>query len=586
MNKKKVSFLGLLAVFSLLFAQTLSAQPDPGGRGPRDVMREEYDFGDTAFRPPPDAWPPSFPGLEVRASVHSPTDLSDGPFPLVIFLHGRHATCFLGATAFLEWPCSPGRMPIPSYIGYDYAADILASHGYIVVSISANSINARDNSLFDLGMAARAHLVQHHLDRWNDWNTVGGPPFGTRFVGKVNMNNVGTMGHSRGGEGVAEHYVLNADLGFPYGVNAVFPWAPVNFRRPLINHVALDVLLPYCDGDVSDLQGVHFFDDARYVPGDPDDPAAKHTTLVMGANHNFYNTIWTPGGWPAGTADDWLAFVPGGPADPHCGTVKGNRRLTPAQQRGTGIAYIAGFMRLYLGGETAFAPLFKGDVDPPPSAMTSEIFQSYHAPSLTAARRDVNRVLAGINLTTNTLGGAVTQTGLSPYNLCGGEIPQPRHCLPGQPTARQPHTTPSFESSQRGLSQLRFGWDGATATYQNDLPSGTRDVSPFAVFQFRGAVNFTDSRNPSGLQNFSVTVTDGTSNTSTVTLLTSGVRGSLIFPPGGPAVIPLPKVLLNTIRIPLSLFTGIDLTDIQSVRFNFDQQATGALLVSDIAFAD
>ena len=61
-------------------------------------------------------------------------------------------------------------------------------------------------------------------------------------------------------------------------------------------------MLPYCDGDVSDLQGVHFYDDARYnVAGDD---SFKHTFLMMGANHNFYNTVWTPGLFQAGATDD------------------------------------------------------------------------------------------------------------------------------------------------------------------------------------------------------------------------------------------------------------------------------------------
>ncbi len=579
MNKKlKRNLPGFLAFSLLLAAPALLAQ-DPGDPGPLAVTRAEYDFGNV-FRPP--GWPGMFASIEVTASVHYPTDLSGGPFPLVVFLHGRHATCYLGASAFLQWPCTPPREPIPSYIGYDYAAQILASHGYIVVSISANGINAVDNNLFDLGMIPRAQLIQHHLDRWNTWNTAGAPPFGDLFVGKVDLQKVGTMGHSRGGEGVAEHYVFNADAGSPYGVRAVLPLAPVNFRRALVNDVPLEVILPYCDGDVADLQGVHFFDDARYVPGDP---AAKHTAYIMGGNHNFYNTIWTPGGWPAGTADDWLAFVPGGSSDPHCGTVKGNQRLTPEQQRGTLRAYMTGFFRLYIGGETAFAPIFKGDVPPPPSAMTTQIFSTYHAPDLPAARRDVNRLLNAANLATNTLGGAVTQTGLTPYNLCGGEIPQPRHCLAGQPNSRQPHTTPSFHSSQRGLSQLRLGWDDITATYLNDLPASTGDVSGFAAIQFRAGLNFTDTRNPVGMpRDFSVTLTDGAGNSATS--LVSASSGALFFPPGGPAVIPVPKVFLNGIRLPLSLFSGVDLTSIQSVRFNFDQQLSGALLLSDIAFAD
>lgn len=584
MNKKlRRSFPGFLAFSLLLAAPALLAQ-DPGEPGPFAVTREDYDFGDKAFTPT-DFVPLVPPArVEVRASVHYPTDLSGGPFPLVVFLHGRHATCHLGASAFLQWPCTPPRQSIPSYQGYDYVTELIASHGYIVVSISANGVNARDNSVLDLGALARAELIQHHLDIWQTFNTVGGEPFGDRFVGKVNLNNVGTLGHSRGGEGVVRHVLLNAAQGFPYGINAVLPLAPVDFNRPVINNVPLAVPLPYCDGDVSDLQGVHFFDDARYnVPGDG---APKHTVLVMGANHNFYNTIWTPGGWPAGTADDWLAFVPGGSGDSHCGTVKGNRRLTPEQQRGTGKAYITGFMRVYLGGETVFSPIFKGDVPPPPSAMTDEINVSYHAPDTPASRLDVNRLLTAVNLTTNTLGGAVTQAGLTPYDLCGGEDPQPRHCLVGQPTARQPHTTPSARApDRRGLSQLRLGWDDMKAAYQNDLPASTGDVSGFAAIQFRAGLNFTDTRNPAGMPgDFSVTLTDGVGNSAT--RLVSASSGALFFPPGGPAVIPVPKVFLNGIRLPLSLFSGVDLTSIQSVRFNFDQQLSGALLLSDIAFAD
>jgi len=66
-------------------------------------------------------------------------------------------------------------------------------------------------------------------------------------------------------------------LGAPYGIKAVFPLAPVDFNRPNVNNAALNVMLPYCDGDVADLQGVHFYDDARYnVPGDN---APKHYDL-------------------------------------------------------------------------------------------------------------------------------------------------------------------------------------------------------------------------------------------------------------------------------------------------------------------
>ena len=55
--------------------------------------------------------------------------------------------------------------------------------------------------------------------------------------------------------------------------------------------VAWNVLLPYCDGDVSDLEGVRPFD--RMLRTRAEQPTLpKSTFAVYGANHNFYNTEW------------------------------------------------------------------------------------------------------------------------------------------------------------------------------------------------------------------------------------------------------------------------------------------------------
>jgi len=431
----------------------------------------------------------------------------------------------------------------------------------------------------DLGALARAELMQKHLDILKGFNTTGGAPFGTKFVGKFDLTKVGTMGHSRGGEGVVRHYVLNNSLGAPYGIKAVFPLAPTNFSRFVVNNAAVDVLLPYCDGDVNDLQGVHFYDDARYnVPGDL---SPKHYLLVMGANHNFYNTVWSPSSGVVGSANDWTAFVSGGRNDPHCGT-RSTRRLTETQQRGTGLAYMSAFFRAYVGGETQFIPILTGDAPPPPSATTTDLFVSYHAPDTSTLRLDVNRLLDNTNLTQNNVGGAVTQTALTPYDLCGGDAPQPATCLAGQSNARQPHTTPSARSTKRGLSQLRTGWNNMTGNYQNDIPLAVSNVSGYQAVQFRVSVNFADARNMSNLaQDFRVKLTDGAGLSASVRV--SNVSGALYFPPGTTG--PVPKVVLNTVRIPLSAFGGINLTNVRSVQFTFDERLQGAVLITDVAFA-
>lgn len=109
LSTKTCRLLFISMAFTLVLGfgvRTSFAQvPDPGATGSFAVTREEYDFGDTAFTAT------NFPGpIELRASIHYPTNLAAGPFPVILFLHGRHATCFNGSgSQFLEWPCSSNK---------------------------------------------------------------------------------------------------------------------------------------------------------------------------------------------------------------------------------------------------------------------------------------------------------------------------------------------------------------------------------------------------------------------------------------------------------------------------------------------
>ncbi len=560
----------LFAGLSLGPVSALAQPPDPSVRGSFATTNAEYNLGDTAFTPP------GFPAaVEVRGVVFHPTNLAAGPFPLVLFLHGRHGTCFSGSTTALEWPCTAGRQPILSFRGYDYAADHLASHGYVVISISANGINARDNGTSDFGALARAQLIQHHLDLWRTYNTTGGTPFGTQFVGRVDLTRVGTMGHSRGGEGVMRHYLYNQTQPTPYPVKVIVPIAPTDFGRWQVNDGAFVAqLLPYCDGDVSDLQGVHFFDDARYSLTTA---GYRQYTTVMGANHNFFNTNWTPGS-PFPSSDDWTAFVSGGSGDPHCGTGTGNGRLSAAQQRDVGLAYLTAYFRNQVGGESGLLPWIDGTGGKPPAVSALALHVAFQPDN--TRRRDLNRLQVQGELTTNNVGGTVSQSGLTPHDLCGGASPQPQSCLTGQSSARDPHRSPS--TAVAGLSRLRTGWGATSALFTNDIPAGAnRDVSTFQYFQFRSTVNFTDTRNAAGQpQDFSVRFTDGAG--ATQTLRVGQYSNALYYPPG--TVGPVPKVLTNGVRLPLSALTAVNKANLARVEVLFNQQPSGAVFVADAHF--
>jgi hypothetical protein len=216
-------------------------------------------------------------------------------------------------------------------------------------------------------------------------------------------------------------------------------------------------------------------------------------------------------------------------------------------------------------------------------ATASEVFAAYHAPDTATERRDVNRYLTAAALTTNQLGGAVTASGFTPNDVCGG-AGEPTPCNPTEPNSRQPHTTPSARSSAPGMSQLRGGYSSMTATYTNAIPAGFRDVSAFQMLQFRISTNYADPRNAIGVaQDFVVRLTDGTG--AFADAMVSSSSGVLFYPPGS-SVAEVPKVLLNTARLPLSAFGGINLSDVRSIQFRFNQRSSGAFLITDIAFAD
>ncbi len=568
----------LAFVFICLGGMWANAQtPDPGLLGTHTVIKAEYNLGDTAYLPPAAAMFPK--KMEVIGSVHYPSDLSTGPFPVILFLHGRHSTCYNLTTLNdnSNWPCPSGQAPITSYEGYDYLAKTMASHGYIVISISANSINAIDGGLSDAGMNARGVLVQHHFDLWKGWSTTDtSGPFHSLFVGKLNMQNIGTMGHSRGGEGVVFNAEYNASLGSPYGIKAVFTLAPVDFSRHVLHGIPLLDLSPYCDGDVSDLQGVHFYDDARY--SDPTDAAPKHHVLMMGADHDLFNTVWTPGSYIAGGFDDWLYSYSN--TAPWCGAgAPGTGRFDTTVQKAALNAYLPAFFRVYIGHENQFAPiLFTDSIAPPASSMldTGQVYVSYHASKYN--RLDLNRTDSLNRMTTNTLTGTVTESGLVSSQVCGNYLMEP-DCGVTTSSAKKPH---NGSTGTLGVSMMGMQWNDSTDYYMNTIPQAYQNISAYTHLSFRTSVNFASVVTWPNL-NFTVELIDslGDSSRQVVANYTNA-----LFRQPGTQTGDLPKLMLNTVKIPLNKFTGINMAKVRKVKFLFNKSATGSIFVSDISFTN
>ena len=673
----------LCLLISRVYALNPPTYPDPGTSGPFDVAEDGYmdhercsldRDGNFSCDLPCDQKSTSASlqkgnkqSVELTASVRYPKHLTRA-FPLVIFLHGGHPTCYRclkkeGSqdqeceSSSEWWPCPKDWHPIPSYQGFNshanfqYVSNILASHGYIVVSISANGVNAsfpeaeQDRRRAREDRRARAQLIQAHLNLWKNLNENPDCKFlQGRFFQKVMLNNIGMMGHSLGAAGVVRNFLHNKNckpkpgVDCPFGIRAILTLAP--YFDSSINASSIDVplavMLPYCDGDLSHLPGIGYYDRVWYNARRTPDPAyydekkdtsPKHLILVMGANHNYYNWVWTPGLFPAGTSDDWKF-----PKDPFCGSSSPNR-LSPEQERGTGIAYITGFFRIYLEGQSRFLPMLTGDAPPPPSAMTNNVLVSYHAPA--HLRRDVNRLLDEKNLRINNLCCHTTENldtrDLRDQHDLRDQIDCGRVDWSGQrfsPTLCKRFSyscVPSFVPQNKWpevgkLDQLHLKWEDTSAFYRNKMPTckssqKIQDVSHFKRLQFRVGVdlsfglkyNFCESFqiDPGGkslrpIEDFHVVLSDG--KQSAAVLISNfyrnqGVLNPLYQPPGSykrglcDRRYPIPRTLLNMVSIPIPEFKAvndqIDLTDIQSITFKFDQPTSskGAIFISDIAFS-
>lgn len=348
-------------------AATLPPNPvDPGVAGPYSTITGEYQLSDVTL--PGFAQP-----VEMKAIVVAPQGLSSAR-PLVLFLHGRYDPCYNSTGTSWTWPCPAGYSPLPSYQGFQQYQQLLASQGFVTVSISADGINAQDGQGLppsDGGALARSSLIRMHLQNWSKWAGSGrsAAPAIVQAAPPADMSGVLLVGHSRGGDGVARAAMdsLTPPPAAQDGYHGTVGWqikglaliGTTSFGENPPPDVPSLSILPGCDGDQVDLPGIQFLDASRGVSRG----YALHSAVwVGGANHDWFNTQWTPGQSVAPRPfDDYIGH------DPYC--VSGSTsRLTAQQQQNVGATYVAAAARLFVSGDDAVRPLIDGSGYRAPSA--------------------------------------------------------------------------------------------------------------------------------------------------------------------------------------------------------------------------
>jgi len=338
-----------------------------------------------------------------------------GPFPLVLMVHGNH------------------EMSEFSDAGYAYLGELLASRGFIFVSIDENFLNV---GLFHEPpgeQPVRAWLMLEHLKQWHEWNATAGNP----FFGKVDLANVALIGHSRGGQAAATATLFNkltydpddASIHFHYGypIKAVVAIAPAGPDIGLedVNYLTIQ---GSHDADVSSFLGSRQWDHVRFS-GDAD--CFKSELYVYGANHGQFNTVW--GRSDARGPQSWFLNL--------------RPLLRGADQRRIAQIYVSAFLEATLHGRSEYRRLFR-DYRQVRQWLPGTLYMDRYLDSS-------NKVIADFtedaDLTTTTLpGGKLEGRNLSDWHE--GKIP--------------------FRNGDRGYNGVFLGWNGGAASYSLTLPIG------------------------------------------------------------------------------------------------------------------
>lgn len=249
----------------------------PEWKGKRKKWRERY-------------WGFGIEEAPINGRVWMPK--KEGKLPLVLIVHGNHG---------MEHHSDPG---------YAYLGELLASRGFITVSVDENYINGTWSGDFrGKEMPIRAWLLLKHLEQWQSWSEDSG----SELFQKADLDQVMLMGHSRGGEAVSIAAAYNQLSYFPddanvkfdfnFGIKGIVTIAPTDqryFRRMKLQNINYLSLQGSYDADEVSFFGLRQYQ--RVENADTTD-YFKAGVLIHKANHGQFNSIWgrrdfgEPFGW-------------------------------------------------------------------------------------------------------------------------------------------------------------------------------------------------------------------------------------------------------------------------------------------------
>jgi hypothetical protein len=529
----------------------------------------EYNLGDATITQSIFPEDNRFRNMPVRLNgVISVPQSGNGPFPVVVILHGNHPGCPVPEGDTVDrWPCD-ANLEQPNYRGFDYLAQELASRGYIAISLNVNPE-------YTLGfgepvpLERLGQLLDFHLKALAEASQGGQNKFGVDLKDRVDLSKLVLVGHSQGGEGAylwVQHEGMDqADVSQKHGfgpVQGLIMVAPSgNWAGGQPANIPVAIIQSACDNDVFTQEGQMYYEinrvsttNSSWVP----------SVWLDHANHNYFNEI---------LSDEALAR----PGRPDCDPV-----LSPEKQRAFLVDYTADFLAsIFQNDERAIARL---GMDLQTQSGNTLLNQSALVAALAAGenRLPVFLPLTDSELQTNLAGGSVTAKGIDTF-FCEAGYYTPSVKPGSEPCMRVNLVIPGNPS----LAVVSWANPGGELNFS--LPKGT-DLSRYKTVSLRAALDPLSPLNkPGEFQGFSIRLTDAAGNSASLSTLND--EPALRFPEGEREEDSLfegglftGRVPMTSIRIPLKDFRGVDLRDIRELALVFDQTPSGSIFINDVEF--
>ena len=244
--------------------------------------------------------------------------------PVLFFVHGNHAS------------------NVPSYLGYDYLGNYLASNGYAVVSVDENIINETG-----AGNDMRAILLLENMKAILN---------NSELSEIIDEDRIAIGGHSRGGEMVATAYLFNDLDAYPedgnirfdyhFNITSIVAIAPcVDQYRPVGRSVELEdvnylLIHGSNDQDVNIVMGEKQYNNITFTGNEF---CFKSSVYILGANHGQFNNQW-------GRYDNSMAFK---------GYLNTYNFIEQDEQQQIAMAYIRTFLDTTFGIDNTYESLMR-----------------------------------------------------------------------------------------------------------------------------------------------------------------------------------------------------------------------------------